>query len=103
MAQQVIDERGWTPASPGAVYDLLADGATWPTWSGVDSFELREPGDAGGESLNAVRVFRTGRVESVSSLSSSSPGVGSATCSCRAFRFATTAPTSTFFPPTGAR
>src|SRR5436309_7807349 len=59
MKTQEIDERAWSPANPDAVYALLADGATWPTWSGIDSFELREPGDDGGEGLNAVRVFRT--------------------------------------------
>jgi len=68
MAQQEIDERAWSAASPETVYALLADGATWPTWSGIDSFELRSSGDAGGESLNAVRVFRTGRTTSVERL-----------------------------------
>jgi hypothetical protein len=71
---QEIDEREWTSAAPDAVYSLLADGATWPAWSGIDSFELREPGDTGGESLNAVRVFRTGRVTSVERLVELVPG-----------------------------
>ncbi|MBV9413209.1 MAG: SRPBCC family protein [Acidimicrobiia bacterium] len=74
MALQEIDERAWTPASPETVYALLADGATWPAWSGIDSFELAEPGDTGGESLNAVRVFRTGRTKSVERLVELTPG-----------------------------
>src|SRR5690349_19040902 len=69
-----IDERDWSAGDPQTVYGLLADGASWPTWSGIDSFELREPGDAGGESLSAVRVFRTGRVTSVERLVELVPG-----------------------------
>ena len=56
--------RARSEAAPQAVYALLVDGASWPTWSGHDSFELVEPGEAGGESLGAVRVFRRGRVAS---------------------------------------
>jgi hypothetical protein len=74
MGQQEIDERAWAPATPDTVYGLLADGSTWPTWSGIDSFELAEPGDTGGESLNAVRVFRTGRTTSVERLVELVPG-----------------------------
>ena len=74
MKRQEIDEREWSSASPDAIYDLLAHGATWPTWSGIDSFELRQQGDAGGESLNAIRVFRTGRVTSVERLVELVPG-----------------------------
>jgi hypothetical protein len=69
-----IDERAWSASDPQTIYALLADGATWPAWSGVDSFELREPGDGGAEGLNAVRVFRTGRVNSVERLVELVPG-----------------------------
>ena len=74
MKLQQIDEREWSSASPDAIYALLADGATWPSWSGIDSFELRQPGDGGGESLSAVRVFRTGRTTSVERLVELVPG-----------------------------
>ena len=74
MGKQEIDEREWSAASPETVYALLADGSTWPTWSGIGSFELRSPGVAGGESLNAVRVFRTGRTTSVERLVELVPG-----------------------------
>lgn len=47
---------------------LLTDGASWPSWSGHDRFELVEPapeGAPGGrEGLGAVRVFHRGRVAS---------------------------------------
>ena len=74
MALQEIDEREWSSASPETVYALLIDGSTWPQWSGIGSFELKKPGDGGGESLNAVRVFRTGRVTSVERLVELVPG-----------------------------
>lgn len=74
MGKQEIDEGAWSPASSETVYALLADGATWPAWSGIGSFELREPGESGGESLNAVRVFRTGRTTSVERLVELVPG-----------------------------
>ena len=74
MGVQLIDEREWSCASPEAVYDLLANGSTWPTWSGIDSFELAEPGDEGGESLHAVRHFRTGRTTSIEQLVELVPG-----------------------------
>ena len=74
MGRQEIDERAWSAANPETVYALLADGTTWPTWAGIDSFELRSPGDTGGESLNAVRVFRTGRTTSVERLVELVPG-----------------------------
>ena len=45
MGLQVIDQTVQTSAGPEAVYALLADGATWPTWSPLGSFELLEPGD----------------------------------------------------------
>jgi hypothetical protein len=74
MKKWEIDERAWTPANAETVYALLAEGATWPTWSGIDAFELREPGDDGAEGLNAVRVFRTGRTTSVERLVELVPG-----------------------------
>jgi hypothetical protein len=47
---------------------LLTDGASWPSWSGHDSFELAEaaPGDGPGgkEGVGAVRTFTKGKVAS---------------------------------------
>jgi hypothetical protein len=53
-----------TSAPPSTVYRLLRDGATWPRWSPIDSFTLEREGSEGGESLGAIRVFRTGTVHS---------------------------------------
>jgi polyketide cyclase/dehydrase/lipid transport protein len=64
MYQQQISVRAWSPASPAHVYRLLRSGATWPTWSPIDSFALEREGGDGGESLGAIRVFRTGRATS---------------------------------------
>jgi uncharacterized protein YndB with AHSA1/START domain len=69
-----IDVRTHAHADPDTVYRLLADGTTWPTWSPMDSFELESEGDTGGESLNAVRVFRTGRSTSRERLVELVPG-----------------------------
>jgi hypothetical protein len=62
MRQQHIDIRVLTTAGSDAVYALLRDGMTWPTWSPLDSFELEAPADDEPEGVGAIRVFRTGRV-----------------------------------------
>jgi hypothetical protein len=74
MRTQEIDEQAWTPAGAELVYGLLARGATWPEWSGIDSFALEQPGDGAAEGLNAIRVFRTGRVTSRERLVELVPG-----------------------------
>ena len=61
MAVQVIDQTATTTGTPSAVYELLADGSTWPGWSPIGSFELLAPGDGTPEGLGAVRLFTTGR------------------------------------------
>lgn len=53
-----------TSAPPSTVYRLLRDGASWPRWSPINSFTLEREGSEGGESLGAIRVFRTGTVHS---------------------------------------
>lgn len=62
MGVQRIDVSASTTAPAAAVYALLRDGASWPGWSPIGSFELESPGEQGGESLGAVRVFRSGRI-----------------------------------------
>jgi Polyketide cyclase / dehydrase and lipid transport len=64
MGAQEISVRSWSAASPAEVYGLLRDGATWPVWSPIDSFELERQGADGGENLGAQRIFRTGRATS---------------------------------------
>lgn len=53
-----------SPAPPSAVYALLADGATWPSWTPIGRFELESEGTEGGESVGAVRAFISGPVRS---------------------------------------
>jgi hypothetical protein len=48
-------------AAPEAVFGLIADGASWPTWSPIESFALERPGDPLPEGVGAIRVFRRGR------------------------------------------
>ena len=64
MAQQVIDETATSASDPAAIYALLADGSTWPTWSPIDAFELLAPGEGTPEGPGAVRLFTTGRHKS---------------------------------------
>jgi hypothetical protein len=61
MGQQVIEHTVTTTATPAAVFALLRDGSTWPSWSPLGSFELIEPGQGRPEGLGAVRLFTTGR------------------------------------------
>jgi hypothetical protein len=62
MGRQRIEHRATTSADPATVYSLLRDGATWPTWSPIDSFDLERPGRDEPEGVGAVRVFRSGKV-----------------------------------------
>ena len=62
MSRQTIEHTATTSADPAAVYALLRDGATWPVWGPLDSFELERPGEGEPEGLGAVRVFRSGKV-----------------------------------------
>lgn len=54
----------WSPAKPSDVYRLLQDGASWPVWSPIGSFQLEREGRDGGESEGAIRAFKTGTVRS---------------------------------------
>ena len=60
-------------ASPAAIYALLSDGATWPTWSPFQAFALEREGEAGGESKGAIRVFTSGRIRNREELTELSP------------------------------
>src|SRR3954471_8595002 len=62
MARQRIEHRATTTADPATVYALLRDGATWPEWAPIDSFELEREGAGEREGIGAVRVLRSGRV-----------------------------------------
>jgi hypothetical protein len=62
MGRQRIEHHATTTADPATVYALLCDGATWPAWSPIDSFELEREGAGEREGVGAVRIFRSGRV-----------------------------------------
>jgi hypothetical protein len=75
MSKHVAFEvSAWSAAPPQAVYDLLRDGATWPRWSPIGSFKLEREGGGGGESLGAIRVFKTGLVTNREELVLLEPG-----------------------------
>jgi uncharacterized protein YndB with AHSA1/START domain len=64
VSKKVIHKTATTTAPPAEIFPLLVDGATWPTWSPLDSFELEQDAPAGGDGLGAIRIFRTGRSRS---------------------------------------
>lgn len=64
MGVQEIDVTARTAADPETVYRLVAAGETWPSWSGIGSFRLERPGADAAEGVGAIRVFRTGRINS---------------------------------------
>src|SRR3954451_22226816 len=62
MGRQRIEHTATTIADPATVYALLREGATWPSWSPIDSVELEREGDAEPEGVGAVRILRSGKV-----------------------------------------
>ena len=64
MGKHKVSAESWSEAQPEVVFGLLREGASWPTWSPLGSFELEREGRDGGESLGAIRLFRTGRYRS---------------------------------------
>ena len=71
---QTIDVTAHSPADAAALYALLADGASWPTWTPIGSFELERPGESEREGVGAIRVFRVGRGASREELVELVPG-----------------------------
>ncbi|MEV4148920.1 SRPBCC family protein [Amycolatopsis sp. NPDC049691] len=71
---QRISVRGVTSADPDTVYALLRDGASWPRWSPLGSFELVREGKDEPEGLGAIRLFRTGGVRSYEEIVALEPG-----------------------------
>lgn len=60
--RQRVETEVHTSADAATVYALLRDGASWPVWSPIESFELERAGADGPEGVGAVRIFRKGRV-----------------------------------------
>lgn len=57
---QKMDVTVRSAASPSEVFRYVRDGATWPSWSSLDSFELEK----GPEEVGGIRVFRRKNVVS---------------------------------------
>ena len=63
MGRQRIEHHATSTADPATVFSLLREGATWPSWSPIESVELERQGADEPEGVGAVRVLRRGRVE----------------------------------------
>lgn len=64
MVLQVISVQATTSTPPEVIFARLVDGAQWPTFSPLESFELEKPGDDEPEGVGAIRVFHTGPISS---------------------------------------
>ncbi len=60
--KQHIDIQVHTCAEATAVYALLRDGASWPRWTSIGSFQLERAGAREPEGVGAIRIFRKGKV-----------------------------------------
>lgn len=60
MARQQIDIRKTTRAEPAAVWRLLGDSYTWPSWTPIEWVIVDRHGDKNG--LGEVRTVKRGRV-----------------------------------------
>ena len=73
MVQRIsVHARASAPAD--TVYALLRDGASWPKWSPLGSFELVREGDGEPEGLGAIRLFKTNGVRSYEKIVALVPG-----------------------------
>ena len=59
MPVQDIDVRATSAAPPAAVWRLLSDSSTWPSWTPIDEHRAERPARADG--TGEIRVFRNGR------------------------------------------
>jgi hypothetical protein len=62
MPSQHVEKTATTTAGAATVYGLLRDGASFPVWSPIESFELEREGESEPEGIGAVRIFRSGKV-----------------------------------------
>jgi carbon monoxide dehydrogenase subunit G len=49
-------------APPDAIFELLKDPTTWPSWSGMDTAELHRPGEDEPYGVGSIRALTRGRV-----------------------------------------
>ncbi|QKV74765.1 SRPBCC family protein [Amycolatopsis sp. Hca4] len=71
---QRISVHASSAASAADLYALLRDGASWPKWSPLGSFELVREGESEPEGLGAVRLFKTNGVRSYERIVALEPG-----------------------------
>ncbi|MET8999113.1 SRPBCC family protein [Amycolatopsis sp. NPDC004169] len=71
---QRISVHASSAASAADLYALLRDGASWPKWSPLGSFELVREGEGEPEGLGAVRLFKTNGVRSYERIVALEPG-----------------------------
>ena len=69
-----IDARATSSASPEAVWALLADTASWPSWSGVDEARRTKDGAPDPEGVGANRLFITAKVRNEEEIVRFEPG-----------------------------
>ncbi|MGH3923521.1 MAG: SRPBCC family protein [Pseudonocardiaceae bacterium] len=62
MRRQHVDVEVHAAADAATLYGLLRDGASWPDWSPIESFQLERAGEQEPEGIGAIWVFRGGRV-----------------------------------------
>ena len=61
MPVKEIDVRATTSADTTAVWRLLSDSSTWPSWTPIEAYEPEREG--GRDGLGEIRRFTTGRVK----------------------------------------
>lgn len=62
MKLQHIEAETTCPVAPEAIWPLLADRSTWPSWSPLGSHRAERPGhDGTPDGLGSIAVFVTGR------------------------------------------
>jgi uncharacterized protein YndB with AHSA1/START domain len=65
MVRQYIDVHADSTATPGRVWELLADVATWAEWGPWQATQLDQPGKPLPHGLGAIRRLRRGRIVTV--------------------------------------
>src|SRR5436190_23282564 len=72
--EHVIDARATSAAAPDAVWAMLADTSSWPSWSGVDQATRTKDGSPDPEGVGANRLFNTNKVRNEEEIVRFEPG-----------------------------
>ena len=73
MGKISVEQSAFSSAAPADVFALLVDGASWPDWAPVKSFELVAESPAGGGGVGAVRAFNSGLARSIEEVTTAHP------------------------------